>query len=559
MPCFEGICLEPGSLLSSSFKDLKVIGRSCNGFVYSAVDRVGGLHKKVALKKLPLKRKSHCRVALRELRIQKRLDHENIVKNIDIRTPDGREVGEASSESLRNVDFVYLVEELLDTDLHNVLDRTGKLPEKVSKLFLYQLLRGLKYIHSANVVHRDIKPGNLFLNTDDLSLKIGDFGLSRIVDQKYEHSGHLTELVTTRYYRAPEVMLTQGDYNSSLDIWSSGCVFAEMCTGTVLFPGENDLEQIDCIKTWFQADGNTSGRFQTTKLTGISQAGLDFLQKMLRLDPSKRPSAAQLLEDPYFGDIHDPADEPVCPSTRVFHIEDEVDDLPIQTLRNVIANECLSDSRHFSPELFGDFDDDFDCDESYGQQEPKSMLRNDGGEFYLSCCESDQSNNHIDDYSETTSATTSDIDTCPSLANIIDSSIEDEPYRDPGCSKASFGCYEYGDIKEEKLSPITTDHCSSNFPKATTMLDLSNVAAAPVDRRKSFEQTFPMMPFQTIPRSMLQTKTIEKEFQNMKKLNMTGLESRRTCRASDYAVFEHLRRNKFHGNFHHWDPIRIWI
>ncbi len=273
MPCFDGSYTDPHSVLKSNFSNLKVIGQSCSGCVFSAVDKIGGKHEKVALKRLSLKRKSHCRVALRELRILKRLDHENIVKNLNIRTPSGCELCESPSEDLQKLDHVYLVEELLDTDLHNILDRTEKLPEKISKLFLYQILRGLKYTHSANVIHRDIKPGNLFVNLDDLSLKIGDFGLSRIVDERFEHAGNLTELVTTRYYRAPEVIKTRGNYNSAVDIWSSGCVFAEMCTGKVLFPGENDMQQIDRIESWFLAEGNTSGRFQTNKLTEISQAG----------------------------------------------------------------------------------------------------------------------------------------------------------------------------------------------------------------------------------------------------------------------------------------------
>lgn len=556
MPCSDGSYTDSCSVLNSNFSNLKVIGRSCSGFVFSAVDKIDEKHEKVALKRLSLKRKSHCRVALRELRILQRLDHENIVRNFNVRTPNGCEVDEFSSETLQDLDHVYLVEELLDADLHNILDRTGKLPEKISKLFLYQLLRGLKYIHSANVIHRDIKPGNLFVNVDDLTMKIGDFGLSRIVDQRYEHAGHLTQLVTTRYYRAPEVILTEGDYDSAMDIWSSGCVFAEMCTGKVLFPGENDMQQLDCIQSWFQADGNTSGRFQTNKLTGLSQAGLDFLQKMLRLDPSKRPTAAQLLEDPYFGDISDPADEPVCPMSRVFHIEHEVDDLPIQTLRNMIAKECRSGGSDFSSDLFDGFDEEFDTEDDFQQQKTS---RND--QFYLSCCNTDENGKLVTDISDS-SASASDIDVCPSLSNIINSSIEDEPYRDPGCCEArrSFCDYECDTLKAEPELQPSTDHCSSNFPKATTMLDLANcIITAPVDKRKSLDMSCPLLPFQKIPKHLLQAKGMENDILNINKLGLQSLEARRSCRASEFAVSERLRGNKFHGNFHHWDPVRIWI
>ena len=268
MPCHESSFVDPRSALDLKFNDIKVIGSSCSGCVLSAVEK-GGKQEKYALKRLSLKRKSHCRVALRELRILKRFRHENIVKTSSIRTPNGCDISEIDVDTFHNLDYVYLVEELLDTDLQSIVSKSGKIEEKVAKLFLYQILRGLKYIHTANVIHRDIKPGNLFVNTQDLTLKVGDFGLARVVDPKFEHAGHLTELVATRYYRPPEVILSPGDYDSSVDIWSSGCVFAEMCTGNVLFPGQNDLQQIGCIQSWFH-DG---GRFMANKLDGMSQAG----------------------------------------------------------------------------------------------------------------------------------------------------------------------------------------------------------------------------------------------------------------------------------------------
>ena len=86
-----------------------------------------------------------------------------------------------------------------------------------------------------------------FINIDDLSLKIGDYGLARVFDKRYEHGGYLTAVVSTRYYRAPEVMKNLGDYSYPIDLWSCGCVFAEMLTGKILFAGENDLDQLNVI------------------------------------------------------------------------------------------------------------------------------------------------------------------------------------------------------------------------------------------------------------------------------------------------------------------------
>ena len=111
------------------------------------------------------------------------------------------------------------------------------MPILVVTLYLYQN-RGLKYIHSANVLHRDLKPSNLLLNTT-CDLKICDFGLARVADPDHDHTGFLTEYVATRWYRAPEIMLNSKGYTKSIDIWSVGCILAEMISNRPLFPGKH--------------------------------------------------------------------------------------------------------------------------------------------------------------------------------------------------------------------------------------------------------------------------------------------------------------------------------
>ena len=248
-------CKSTSSLcdLSLNFSSLKVISGNGNSVVLSGVDNsmlngtsCNKVNAAVALKRLSLVGKGHCRIALRELRVLKRLSHENIIKTLKIIDSNGKTL-DPYVETFSGIDSVYVVEELLDSDLQKIIERNGKLSLETCKIFLYQLLRGLKYIHSANVVHRDIKPGNLFVKTDDLTLKVGDYGLARVFDYRYKHKGYLTALVSTRYYRAPEVILKTGDYSYPIDIWSAGCVFGEMLLGKVLFPGENDLDQINCI------------------------------------------------------------------------------------------------------------------------------------------------------------------------------------------------------------------------------------------------------------------------------------------------------------------------
>lgn len=108
--------------------------------------------------------------------------------------------------------------------------------------FLYQILRGLKYIHSANVLHRDIKPSNLFLNAN-CDLKVGDFGLARTTSE----TDFMTEYVVTRWYRAPELLLNCSEYTAAIDIWSVGCILGEMMTRQPLFPGRDYVHQLKLI------------------------------------------------------------------------------------------------------------------------------------------------------------------------------------------------------------------------------------------------------------------------------------------------------------------------
>lgn len=133
----------------------------------------------------------------------------------------------------------------METDLFKLL-RTQVLSNQHVCYFTYQILRGLKYIHSANVLHRDLKPSNLLLNSN-CDLKICDFGLARVSDPTEVQEGQLTEYVATRWYRAPEIMLNARGYSKAIDVWSVGCILAEMLTNQPLFPGQHYLEQLNLI------------------------------------------------------------------------------------------------------------------------------------------------------------------------------------------------------------------------------------------------------------------------------------------------------------------------
>merc|ERR1719414_2001232 len=199
--------------------------------VVSALDTSS--NTKVAIKKIsPFEHQTYCQRTLREIKILNRLKHENIIDIRDILRPP-------TIETLKDV---YIVQSLMETDLHKLL-RSQKLSSDHICYFLYQILRGLKYIHSANVLHRDLKPSNILLNSN-CDLKICDFGLSRVSDPSQDHTGLLTEYVATRWYRAPEVMLNAKGYSKALDIWSVGCILGEMINNKPMFPGKHYLDQI---------------------------------------------------------------------------------------------------------------------------------------------------------------------------------------------------------------------------------------------------------------------------------------------------------------------------
>ena len=214
------------------YTDLQYIGEGAYGMVVSAIDNSvtdpNSKDRKVAIKKIsPFEHQTYSQRTLREIKILTRFKHENIIDIRDI----------IRATTIDQMKDVYIVQCLMETDLYKLL-KTQTLSNDHICYFLYQILRGLKYIHSANVLHRDLKPSNLLLNTT-CDLKICDFGLARVADPDHDHTGFLTEYVATRWYRAPEIMLNSKGYTKSIDIWSVGCILAEMISNKPIFPGKH--------------------------------------------------------------------------------------------------------------------------------------------------------------------------------------------------------------------------------------------------------------------------------------------------------------------------------
>ncbi|XP_036721203.1 mitogen-activated protein kinase 11 isoform X2 [Balaenoptera musculus] len=273
------------------------------------------LRQRVAVKKLsrPFQSLIHARRTYRELRLLKHLKHENVIGLLDVFTP---------ATSLEDFSEVYLVTTLMGADLNNIV-KCQALSDEHVQFLVYQLLRGLKYIHSAGIIHRDLKPSNLAVN-EDCELRILDFGLARQADEE------MTGYVATRWYRAPEIMLNWMHYNQTVDIWSVGCIMAELLQGKALFPGNDYIDQLKRImevvgtpspevlakissehaRTYIQSLPHMPQKDLRSIFHGANPLAVDLLGRMLVLDSDQRVSAAEALAHAYFSQYHDPEDEP---------------------------------------------------------------------------------------------------------------------------------------------------------------------------------------------------------------------------------------------------------
>lgn len=144
---------------------------------------------------------------------------------------------------------IYLVFEYMDIDLHTVI-RENILKDKHKQYIVYQVAKAIKYLHNAELLHRDLKPSNVLLNADCL-VKVCDFGLVRSV-AKFEDQepAIMSEYVATRWYRAPEILLGSHTYTKGVDIWSFGCMMAELLRGKPLFAGNSTLNQLEKVLSW---------------------------------------------------------------------------------------------------------------------------------------------------------------------------------------------------------------------------------------------------------------------------------------------------------------------
>lgn len=289
--------------MAKRYEKIKFIGEGQFATVFMARDTL--TDKIVAIKKIKRgniqdTRDGINRTALREIKLLQELNHENVISLLDVY---GKDSG------------ISLVFEKLEVDLEDILrSSTIILTPSHIKSYILMTLRGLEYLHSNFILHRDLKPNNLLLNENNI-LKIADFGLARTFGSP---SRVYTHQVVTRWYRAPELLYGSKMYGTGIDIWAVGCILAELFLRNPIFPGDTDLETLDKIITvlgppternwhgvtdlpdYVEFKSSSNGVPFTEIFTAVNQEGIDLLSSLLKLCPAKRCDCTKALKMPYF-------------------------------------------------------------------------------------------------------------------------------------------------------------------------------------------------------------------------------------------------------------------
>ncbi|CAN4103003.1 unnamed protein product [Withania somnifera] len=346
---------------ANRYKILEVIGKGSYGVVCAAIDTHTG--EKVAIKKITdiFEHISDAIRILREIKLLRLLRHPDIVEIKRIILPPSK----------REFRDIYVVFELMESDLHHVIKANDDLTCEHHRFFLYQMLRALKFTHTANVYHRDLKPKNILANAN-CKLKICDFGLARVAFSDTPTTIFWTDYVATRWYRAPELCgCFFSKYTPAIDIWSIGCIFAEVLMGKPLFPGKSVVHQLDLITDLLgtpSADIISGVRNEkarkyltdmrkkspvsfTEKFPKADPLALRLLQRLLAFDPKDRPTAEEALADPYFKGLAKIEREPSSQPISKLEFEFERRRVTKDDIRELIFREILE----YHPQLLKDY------------------------------------------------------------------------------------------------------------------------------------------------------------------------------------------------------------
>ena len=363
--------------IDEKYEFIKQIGLGSFSAVCSCYDRKD--NRNVAIKKVTnaFDDLEDARHILREIKILSFFDHDNIVTLLDVPKPDNKET----------YNDVYVITDLMETDLHRVIYSRQELTDEHIQYFIYQILRGTLYFHSAKVIHRDLKPANILANKN-CDLKICDFGLDHgklkdedktvqnLIDNpslpiEYSNSviyddskRELNDRNISRWYRAPEAILSPESYDKPVDIWSIGCILAELLGRQPLFPADNNLDELQKIISVLGSPSEADLDFITDEkiknfvlrlakrtkqsfnlmFSNANPVALDLLGKMLTFNPKKRYTVEQCISHPYFEGLHDPEQEPTAESNFDFSFDKE--SLSKEKFRSMIYVQSL----HFHEE-----------------------------------------------------------------------------------------------------------------------------------------------------------------------------------------------------------------
>ena len=358
--------------IDEKYEFIKQIGLGSFSAVCSCYDRKD--NRNVAIKKVTnaFDDLEDARHILREIKILSFFDHDNIVTLLDVPKPDNK----------NTYNDVYVITDLMETDLHRVIYSRQELTDEHIQYFIYQILRGTLYFHSAKIIHRDLKPANILANKN-CDLKICDFGLDHckikdddktvqnLIDNpslpiEYSNSiiyddskRELNDKNISKWYRAPEAILSPESYDKPVDIWSIGCILAELLGRQPLFPADNYLDELQKIISVLGSPSENDLEFisdqkiksfvlrlaKRTKqsfnlmFSNANPVALDLLGKMLTFNPKKRYTVEQCISHPYFEGLHDPEQEPTADST--FDFSYDKDSSSKEKLRNMIYEQSL--------------------------------------------------------------------------------------------------------------------------------------------------------------------------------------------------------------------------
>ncbi|KAJ6518676.1 kinase-like protein [Mycena sanguinolenta] len=347
------------------WKLIREMGSGAYGVVISAGDEITGETVAIKLVSRVFDKMQLAKRALREITLLRHFTgHANITGLIDAKM---------ISPEVCIISLLFVIKCVATADLHQIIKSGQTLTSEHVQYFVYQILRGMKFVHSANVIHRDLKPGNLLVNAD-CELKICDFGLSR----GFENASNLTEYVATRWYRAPEIMLGFREYDTAIDVWSVGTILAELLSGQPLFKGKDYVDQLKKIldvlgspeETVLQKIASEKARTYvrslpiskkkpfTKILPSADLQAIELLSHMLTFDPDQRFTVAEALEHPWLSGYHEPEEEPEC--SEVYEKWKAIEELKtLDEFRVALWNE-IQDYRR---EIRGGVDDDDDDEE----------------------------------------------------------------------------------------------------------------------------------------------------------------------------------------------------